>query len=52
VAAALDEGYDALVLDVAGPVSHLVETADLAVLAEAARRLLTGQAGTVHILGG
>lgn len=51
VAAAQDEGYDALVLDVAGPVAHVVDTADLAVLAAAARRLLAGDAVDVHILG-
>jgi hypothetical protein len=50
VAAAQDEGYAALVLDVAGPVSHVVETADLAVLAAAARRLLAGEATGVHVL--
>jgi hypothetical protein len=52
VAAALDGGYDALVLDVAGPVSHVVETADLELLATAARRLLAGEATGVHVLGG
>jgi hypothetical protein len=52
VAAAQDEGYAALVLDVAGPVSHVVETADLAVLAAAARRLLAGEASTVHVVDG
>jgi hypothetical protein len=52
VAAAQDEGYAALVLDVAGPVSHVVETADLAVLAAAARRLLAGEASTAHVVDG
>jgi hypothetical protein len=52
VAAAQDEGYAALVLDVAGPVSHVVETADLAVLAAAARRLLAGEAATAHVVDG
>jgi hypothetical protein len=50
VAAAQDEGYAALILDVAGPVSHVVETADLAVLAAAARRLLAGEASGVHVV--
>jgi hypothetical protein len=50
VAAAQAEGYDALVLDVAGPVAHVVDTADLTVLAAAARRLLAGDAVDVHIL--
>ena len=51
VAAAADEGYDALVLDVAGPVAHVIDTADLAVLAAAARRLLAGEVSAVQILG-
>jgi hypothetical protein len=50
IAAAQDEGYAALVLDVAGPVRHVVETADLAVLAAAARRLLAGEASGVHVV--
>jgi hypothetical protein len=50
VAAAQDEGYAALVLDVAGPVSHVVETADLELLAAAARRLLAGGASTAHVI--
>jgi SseB protein N-terminal domain len=49
---AVEEGVDALVLDVAGPVMHVVETADLAVLATAARRLLAGEASTAHVVDG
>jgi hypothetical protein len=52
VAAAFDEGYAALVVDVAGPVTHVVETADLALLAAAASRLLAGQAGAAHVVEG
>jgi hypothetical protein len=51
VVAAHDERYDALVLDVAGPVAHVIDTADLAVLAAAARRLLAGEASGVQIRG-
>jgi CheY-like chemotaxis protein len=51
VVAAHDERYDAVVLDVAGPVMHVVDTADLAILATAARRLLAGDASGIHILG-
>jgi SseB protein N-terminal domain len=51
VVAAHDEGYDALVLDIAGPVVHVIDTADLAVLATAARRLLAGDASGIQILG-
>jgi hypothetical protein len=50
VAAAVAEGYAALVLDVAGPSSHVVETADLELLATAARRVLAGEASGVHVL--
>jgi hypothetical protein len=50
VAAAADEGYDALVLDVAGPMTHVIEDADLGLLATAARLLLTGQAAGVHVI--
>jgi hypothetical protein len=52
VVAAVDGGSSGLVLDVAGPVTHVVETADLQLLAEAARRLLAGDASGVHVLGG
>jgi hypothetical protein len=52
VVAAVDAGNDGLVLDVAGPVTHVVETADLRLLADAARRLLAGEASGVHVLGG
>jgi hypothetical protein len=51
VVSAVEDGVDALVLDVAGPVMHVVETADLALLAAAARRLLTGEAATAHVIG-
>jgi hypothetical protein len=50
VVSAVDDGVDALVLDVAGPVMHVVETADLALLAAAARRLLAGEASTAHVI--
>jgi hypothetical protein len=52
VVAAVDGGNDGLVLDVAGPMTHVVETADLRLLADAARRLLAGEASGVHVLGG
>jgi hypothetical protein len=52
VVAAIDGGSSGLVLDVAGPVTHVVETADLQLLAEAARQLLAGDASGVHILDG
>jgi hypothetical protein len=49
---AVDEGSDALVLDVAGPLTHVVETADLRLLARAASRLLSGEVSGVHVLDG
>jgi hypothetical protein len=52
VVAAVEAGNDGLVLDVAGPVTHVVETADLRLLAEAARRLLAGEVSGVHVLDG
>jgi hypothetical protein len=52
VVAAQDEGYAALVLDVAGPVMHVVETADLELLAAAGRRLLAGEASAAHFIDG
>jgi SseB protein N-terminal domain len=52
VVAAVEDGNEGLVLDVAGPVTHVVETADLMLLAEAARRLLAGEASGVHVLDG
>ena len=39
-AAALAEGYDGVVLDVAGPVTHTVAGADLRTMAQAAEALL------------
>jgi hypothetical protein len=50
VVAAVEDGNEGLVLDVAGPVTHVVETADLMLLAEAARRLLAGEASGVHVI--
>lgn len=52
VVAAVDGGSSGLVLDVAGPVTHVVETADLRLLGDAARRLLAGDASGVHVLDG
>jgi hypothetical protein len=52
VVAAVDGGNSGLVLDVAGPVTHVVETADLRLLAEVARALLAGEASGVHVLDG
>jgi hypothetical protein len=52
VVVAVDDGNSGLVLDVAGPVVHVVETADLRLLAEAARRLLAGEVSGVHVLDG
>jgi hypothetical protein len=40
LAGAAGEGYDAVIVDVAGPAAHAVEDADLQHLAETARRLL------------
>jgi hypothetical protein len=50
VVSAVEDGIDALVIDVAGPVMHVIETADLDVLAAAARRLLAGKASSVHVI--
>lgn len=48
--AARAEGYAAVVLDVAGPVAHVVEGDDLELLADAAAALAAGTAATVHII--
>lgn len=50
LAGAAQEGYDAVVVDVAGPVTHVVEGADLAGLGGAALGLATGEAGDVVVL--
>jgi hypothetical protein len=52
VVSAVEDGGDGLVLDVAGPVMHVVEGAELRLLVEAARRLLAGDASGVHVLDG
>ena len=40
LAGAAGEGYDAVVIDVAGPLSHAIQNEDLHALADTARRLL------------
>jgi hypothetical protein len=50
LAGAAQEGYAAVVVDVAGPVTHVVEGADLAGLARAALGLATGEAGDVVVV--
>jgi hypothetical protein len=50
VAGAVDEGYDAVVVDVAGPHPLQLTGPVLGRLAEAARRLLAGEGGTVTVL--
>lgn len=40
LAGAAGEGYDAVVIDVAGPASHAIQNEDLLALADTARRLL------------
>jgi hypothetical protein len=49
VASAVDEGYDGLVLDVAGPVSHTVTGEDLQTLGRAAQALLANPAARVGL---
>ena len=50
VVAADEAGYAALVLDVAGPVDHVVSGADLGLLAAAARQLEAGRAAAVQVI--
>lgn len=50
VAGAADEGYDAVVVDVAGPHPLQLTGPVLRRLAEAARRLLAGQGGGVSVV--
>jgi hypothetical protein len=47
---AADEGYAAVVLDVAGPIAHTVAADDLRVLADAARALLADPALSVAVV--
>jgi hypothetical protein len=50
VAGAAAEGYDALVLDVAGPVTHTISGDELATLAAAAAALVAHPGATVQLL--
>ena len=50
LAGAAAEGYDGVVLDVAGPVSHTVDGADLATLAAAAEALAANPDASIQIL--
>lgn len=50
LAGAAAEGYDGVVLDVAGPVTHAVEGTDLAALAAAARALLADPAARLAVV--
>jgi hypothetical protein len=49
LAAAVDEGYDGVVLDVAGPGPHTVTGSDLAALAAAGRALLADPTARVAL---
>jgi hypothetical protein len=44
------EGYDGVVLDVAGPVTHIIEADRLATMAQAAQALLANPAARVSIV--
>jgi len=50
IAAAVAEGYDGVVLDVAGPVTHIIEAERLATMAQAAQALSANPAARVSIV--
>lgn len=50
LAGAVGEGYDAVVVDVAGPGMHVLDGADLGSLAEAAARMVVGEAAAVVVV--